>query len=145
MSFNEWKTYKIDEISNVRGGKRVPKGFNLLNNKTKYPYIRLVDIKNNRVNKENLMFLNKETHEKIKRYKVFTGDICLAIVGNTIGLVFYITEEENGFNLTENAVRITEINKETVCCKFLYYYLFSNLGQEQILSNKVGSAQGNYQ
>ncbi|MDK0673333.1 restriction endonuclease subunit S [Clostridium perfringens] len=142
MSFNEWKTYKIDEISNVRGGKRVPKGFNLLNNKTKYPYIRLVDIKNNRVNKENLMFLNKETHEKIKRYKVFTGDICLAIVGNTIGLVFYITEEENGFNLTENAVRITEINKETVCCKFLYYYLFSNLGQEQILSNKVGSAQG---
>lgn len=137
-----WNIISIDEIADVKGGKRLPKGETLKESITPYPYIRLVDISNNRVNKSNIMYLEKETQAKISRYIVEDNDICLAIVGNTIGLVFYITEDEHGFNLTENAARITRLKTKLINSKFLYYYLNSEIGQHQIMSQKVGSAQG---
>lgn len=143
MSCNQiWRTIKISDIAEVKGGKRLPKGEELIEYETEHPYIRLVDIKNNRVAKENLMYLSKESHEKISRYIVNQGDVCLAIVGNTIGLVFYITEGEDGYNLTENAARITNFNKDIVRGEYIYYYLLSKYGQHQIRSQQVGSAQG---
>lgn len=139
---SHWEVITIDEIADVKGGKRLPKGESLQENKTPYPYIRLVDILNNRVDKTNIMYLTKDVQSKISRYIVEKDDICLAIVGNTIGLVFYITENEDKFNLTENAARITNLDTSKINSKFLFYYLNSKSGQHKIKSSQVGSAQG---
>ena len=131
---------KIDEVSLVKGGKRLPKDKNLIQIPTEHPYIRLVDIKNNEVDKSNLMYIDNETFSGISNYVVEENDVCLAIVGNTIGLVFYIEKIMEGANLTENAVRI-KFNEE-INPRYAYYYLLSDKGQGQIKSRIVGSAQG---
>lgn len=131
----------IDEIADVKSGKRLPKGHSLQTEPTKFPYIRLVDVAEGRVQKSNLQYLASETQKYISKYIVNSNDVCLAIVGNTIGLVFYIDEEFDGINLTENAARITNYSPE-INSRYLYYYLTSRRGNNEIISRTVGSAQG---
>ncbi|WP_417861373.1 restriction endonuclease subunit S [Winogradskyella sediminis] len=136
-----WKTYKLEDISDIKSGKRLPKGHTLISEKTDFPYIRLVDINENAIDEKSIMYLLPETKIKIQKYIVNTNDICLAIVGHTIGLVFYINEKFDEYNLTENAARLTNFSKN-INSKFIYYNLLSPQGYHNILSRKVGSAQG---
>lgn len=132
---------KIEDIGEVKSGKRLPKGHSLISEITPNPYIRLVDIYDGKIRKNNIQYLDKASQKKICKYIVETDDVVLAIVGHTIGMVFNVDSEWNKSNLTENAARITNLN-EKVFHKFLYYYLLSPYGQQEILSRKVGSAQG---
>lgn len=138
---SNWELLSIDNIADVKSGKRLPKGHTLSSLKTNYPYIRLVDVDNGLVQDNNIQYLERETKEKIFRYIVSTNDICLAIVGNTIGMIFQIKEKWDNANLTENAARLTNF-KSNIVPKYLYYYLISYEGNNEILSRKVGSAQG---
>ena len=138
---SEWTKLRIEDFADVKSGKRLPKGHTLTNIETSYPYIRLVDVADGRIRKENLQYLDISTRETIKRYIVNDTDVCLAIVGHTIGMVFYVDSQWDDVNLTENAARITNI-KNDVSSKYLYYFLTSPKGQYEILSRKVGSAQG---
>ncbi len=138
---NNWTTSRIDEIATVKSGKRLPKGESLTNKKTDYPYIRLIDIEQGGVNASKIQYLEKKTQAKIGKYIVETDDVCLAIVGHTIGVVFYIDEKWNKANLTENAARLTAISP-SFNSRYIYYYLTSPIGQSDIVSRKVGSAQG---
>ena len=138
---HEWRKVKIEDIASVKSGKRLPKGHSLINTKTQHPYIRLVDIVNGQIQSNNLQYLTANVQEKISRYIVRTNDVCLAIVGHTIGMVFYVNEEWDNVNLTENAARITGLSK-AFNPRFLYYYLTSPAGQNEIINRTVGSAQG---
>lgn len=138
---SEFINYKIEDLADIKSGKRLPKGHSLVSSKTNFPYIRLVDVSDGLVQQSKMLYLGKETEEKISRYIVKTGDVCLAIVGNTIGMVFQIDKLWNNANLTENAARLTNF-KDNVASQYIYYFLTSTLGQNEILSRKVGSAQG---
>ncbi|WP_199450865.1 restriction endonuclease subunit S [Vibrio harveyi] len=138
---SKWGSVKVEDIAEVRSGKRLPKGQVLISEPTAHPYIRLVDVDNGRVQSSNLQYLSVETRASIKRYVVNTDDICLAIVGHTIGMVFYIEDQWDDVNLTENAARITNLSS-SFNPRFIYYYLTSPIGQQEIISRKVGSAQG---
>lgn len=140
MNF-EWQKFKIEDIAEVKSGKRLLYGHELVNQETPFPYIRLVDISNGKIQKENMKFLRPDSRESIKKYIVNSYDLCFAIVGHTIGMVFFVEPAWDGVNLTENAARLTNFSKE-VNSKYLYYYLISRQGQLEILSRKVGSAQG---
>ncbi len=135
-----WKFVELSTIATVRSGKRLPMGETLTSEKTPHPYIRLVDINAGRVRNDGLLYLKPSTQKNIAKYIVKAGDICLAIVGHTIGLVFQIDEQWDGANLTENAARLTDFRGANP--KYIYYYLNSQWGRELINSRKVGSAQG---
>jgi len=137
----EWPKVAVESIGEVKSGKRLPKGDELTGIQTPYPYIRLVNIAEGRIRKKNLQYLKANTREKIQRYIVNHRDVGLAIVGHTIGMVFYVDDKFDGVNLTENAARITNISSE-FNSKFLYYYLTSSEGQREIICRTVGSAQG---
>ena len=138
---SDWDLVKIEDIGDVKSGKRLPKDHSLICDETPFPYIRLVDVSDGRIRRDNLQYLTEATKEKIQKYVVNTSDVCLAIVGHTIGMVFYVDSEWDNNNLTENAARITNI-REDVVPRYLYYFLTSPQGQTEILSRKVGSAQG---
>lgn len=137
----EWRSFSIDQLGDVKSGKRLPKGHSLGSDVTDYPYIRLVDISDGRIRKDSLQYLSEDTRKLIGRYIVDENDVCLAIVGHTIGMVFYVSSEWENVNLTENAARITNLSSE-VDSRYLYYFLVSPVGQMEILSRTVGSAQG---
>lgn len=115
--------YKLDEICEIKSGKRIPKDMDYVTFETEHPYIRARDIKDGKINTNNLIFLENSVYKKIKKYIINTGDIAITIVGASIGDIGYAKHEVEGFNLTENAIRLTNF-KEFVDSRFLQYMLY---------------------
>lgn len=136
----EWKEYKIGDIGTVKGGKRLPKGKMLVTQKTNHPYIRIRDLDQQKVLELNdqYEYVDDDTHREISRYIVDEGDVLISIVG-TIGLVSIVGKSLNKANLTENCVKIT--NLRNICNDYLYYYLVSRNGQNEIKKGTVGAVQ----
>jgi type I restriction enzyme S subunit len=107
-----WVWCRLGEVCEIKGGKRVPAGYQLLEIPTEHVYIRVTDMKNGSVNKNNLRYISKEIFEQIKNYTISKNDIYITIAG-TIGSVGKIPDELDGMNLTENAAKIIfkEIDK----------------------------------
>lgn len=137
----DWKKYKIGDIATVKGGKRLPKGIELISIPNNHPYIRIKDMYVNKTMQltSSYEYVDDETYKGIKNYIVNVGDIILAIVGNTIGLVALIGETLKNANLTENCVKI--ISNGAISQDFIYYYLTSVYGQNEIQKGIVGAAQ----
>lgn len=131
---------KLGTLADVKGGKRLPKGINLISTPNSHPYIRVRDLNNQRTLElnSNYEFVDNETQKQIARYIVRKGDIILSIVG-TIGLVAMVGQSLDNANLTENCVKI--VVSEKIDSKFLYYYLKSPLGQAEITRGTVGAVQ----
>lgn len=136
----EWKQVKLGDVATVKGGKRLPKNVNLINTPNTHPYIRVRDL-NDRVTLElndSFLYVDDETQKGISRYVVNFDDIVISIVG-TIGLVAKIGKTLDGANLTENCVKIT--NLQNIDKEYLFYYLKSVFGQQEIMRGIVGAVQ----
>ncbi|WP_436938273.1 restriction endonuclease subunit S [Staphylococcus xylosus] len=131
---------KLGDYCEVKGGKRLPKGDQLVEYKTNHPYLRIKDYSNGSINLNNLNYVTNETFQKISRYIINEGDIFLSIVG-TIGIVDFINYKLDGASLTENAVRIRSFNENILNTKFLSYFLKSDQGQNEMFIRTVGSTQ----
>lgn len=131
---------ELGELADIKGGKRLPKGINLTNIPNSHPYIRVRDL-NNVVFASlstNYEYVNDETQKTISRYITTTNDVLLSIVG-TIGLTAIVDESLNMANLTENCVKITNLNN--ISPEYLLLYLRSSRGTEEIKKNTVGAVQ----
>ncbi|HCT0519902.1 TPA: restriction endonuclease subunit S [Staphylococcus pseudintermedius] len=131
---------KLGDYCEVKGGKRLPKGDQLVEYETNHPYLRISDYSNGSVNLNNLKYVTEETFQKISRYIINEGDIFLSIVG-TIGIVDFIDYKLDSASLTENAVRIRSFNESVLSTKFLSYFLKSDQGQNEMFIRTVGSTQ----
>lgn len=130
--FNHSKTFKIKEIAEIKGGKRLPKGETVLDEKTDYPYIRVTDFNDNgSIDLNNLKYLKKEVQEQIKRYIITLKDLYISIAG-TIGKTGIIPKELDNANLTENAARLVFKSNLKINNRFIYYFTLSNNFKEQV-------------
>ena len=135
-----WKTYKLGELVKVKGGKRLPKGISLQIAPNTHPYIRIRDMGKCRVLELDATYeyVDDVTQKSIARYVVDEGDILLSIVG-TIGLVGIVGKSLHQANQTENCVKLVNLNG--IDPLFLYYFLLSPKGQEEIKRGTVGAVQ----
>lgn len=129
----------IKDICDIRSGKRLPKGAKFSSEITNYPYIRARDIKSGKINGDNLVFIDEEIQQKINRYIVNTNDILITVAGN-IGDIGFVTEEFDGVNLTENAVRLTNFD-ERIDSHYLLYVMNSKKYRNLMQQIAGGSAQ----
>lgn len=136
---NNWNIYRIKDICEIKSGKRLPKGCDFSSTQTQYPYIRARDIKNGKINTNDLAYISQDVQSKIKRYIVNENDIAITIVAS-IGDVGFVPKELDGFNLTENAVRLTNFHKN-VNSKYLCYYLSQPNLKTYMEGFAVGAAQ----
>ena len=136
----EMHEVKLGDVATVKGGKRLPKGINLITKPNTHPYIRVRDLNGKRTLEldNSFEFVDDETQNTISRYIVNAGDIVLSIVG-TIGLVAIVGNSLNEANLTENCVKLTSLSG--VDRDFLYYFLKSTFGQQEIARGTVGAVQ----
>jgi len=150
MVFNEvlkqeipkgWGTEELQHLAKIKGGKRLPAGEQLIPQPTPHPYIKVADMGSLKFVCLNNKFeyLTIETQKKISRYIVNSGDLITSIVG-TIGTVNIVDKSLAGANLTENCAKITGIKKITA--DYLYHYLYSKNGREEIEARTVGGVQG---
>jgi len=115
------KVFRLNEICQIKSGKRIPKGMDYVTYQTNHPYIRARDIKSGNILTEELVYIEDKVYEKIKKYIIQKGDIAITVAGS-VGDTGYANEIVDGYNLTENAVRLTNFT-EAVDSKFLHYIL----------------------
>jgi len=126
-----WQWEKLGNICLIKGGKRVPNGYQLLTEPTPYIYIRVSDMKDGTIDDSNLRFLDQNVQESIKKYIITKNDLYMTIVGATIGKCGSVPEKFDGMNLTENAARLTPL--EGINKKFLLKVLESDFCQNQFV------------
>ena len=131
----------IGDLAKVKGGKRLPKGKNLISIPNSHPYIRIRDLGKSKILEltDDYEFVDDATQSTISKYVVEKDDIVISIVG-TIGLVGVVGATLHDANLTENCVKLTNIS-EHVDRGYLYYYLISPMGQVEISKGTVGAVQ----
>ena len=131
---------ELGTLVDVKGGKRLPKGVNLISQPNSHPYIRVRDLNNVIFTSlsADFEYVDDETQKSISRYIVSTGDVLISIVG-TIGLTAIVDKTLNNANLTENCVKLT--NMKSVTPEYLLLYLRSSAGVEAIAKGTVGAVQ----
>lgn len=130
----------LGTLGDVRGGKRLPKGVNLITEPNSHPYIRVRDL-NNVVFASlsaDYEYVDDETQKSISRYITAAGDVLISIVG-TIGLTAIVDKSLDNANLTENCVKVT--NLAGITPEYLLLYLRSASGVEAITKGTVGAVQ----
>ncbi|MEL4306916.1 restriction endonuclease subunit S [Joostella sp. CR20] len=149
MVFNEeldkeipvgWEFSYLGNYSTIKGGKRMPSGSKLIKEQTDSVYIKVADLGTSKyVQLDNTFeYVPSEVAPKISRYITHKDDVVISIVG-TIGVVKIVGESLNGANLTENCMKITKLKRIT--SSYLYHYLVSKEGKEEIKIRNVGAVQ----
>ena len=134
---DNWVWCKLEEICNIKGGKRIPKGKGFSAQRTEHIYLRVTNMKNRTISFEDLKYIDDDVFQEIKNYTISSDDLYLTIAG-TIGDVGEIPQEVSGMNLTENAAKLTDI----VCDRlYLMYSLLSTNSQEHFSSKYHQVAQ----
>lgn len=126
----------LENIADVKGGKRLPLGETFADDGI--PYIRAEDIR---------MFADYtsapkialELHKKLRNYQTKYNDVLLTIVGNSIGDAGIVKFTLDKCNLTENCAKL--VNLKNILAEYLFTFLLSRYGQNQIHREKVGTAQ----
>ena len=83
-------------------------------------------MQNNSISDADLVYITDEIFEKIQRYTINKDDLYLTIAG-TIGRVGEVPEIFDGMNLTENALKLTNIS---ICKKYLMQIINTKLVQD---------------
>ena len=134
------RTIKIGDICDVKGGKRLPLGSDLIEQKNSHPYIRIRDLKDSCyvVLNDDFLYIDDETQQEIARYITNTNDLLISIVG-TIGLTSIVHSSLDNANLTENCVKLTNMQK--LSPEYVLMYLRTKSGQKAISQATVGAVQ----
>ena len=115
-----WVQRSLGDIAQVKGGKRVPKGYKLLTDPTDHPYLRVTEFTDTgTIDNCDLRYISAAVHREIKRYVIYSKDLYISIAG-TIGKTGIIPEELDGANLTENACRL--VFNPNINNRFVYYF-----------------------
>ena len=129
IGYSSWTISVIGDIADVKGGKRVPKGMSLTSENTGHPYIKAGNLKCGTVIDDGIMFVPDDVLQFIKNYTVSAGDVYITNVGACIGDCGVIPLKYDGANLTENAVKMTNLKCNG---RFLAYFLATNQVQGNI-------------
>jgi len=106
------------------------------------PFIRISDLENFFIKKTDLVYISEHSNSKIKGSQLFTSDLVLSKVGNSIGIVSILDEEFSRVNISENNIGIRfGANVDPEIKSFLVVYLNSKYGQNEILRRRSGNAQ----
>jgi restriction endonuclease S subunit len=133
---DEINTKRIDEICLDLKNGSTPKGG--VFEHSGIPYFRSQDF--NLFEIEINQFIKKEFHQQLNRSKVKSGDVLLAVVGATLGVVGYIPKCIEEGNINQNVVRIRVVDTN-INPKYVAIILSSKVGQKLILRNATIQTQ----
>ena len=139
----DWEIKKLGELlRSLESGNR-PKGGVLAHNPN-----GILSIGGENINWDGSLELteclrfDENFYKKLKKGRIEQDDILLVKDGATIGKLAYIREVPEGKAMVNEHVFLLKSNDLKVNSRFLFYFLFSEIGQQQIENSISGSAQG---
>lgn len=74
-----WEWVRLGNIADIKGGKRVANGYNLLTKPTKHIYIRVSDMKHGSIDDSDLHYIDEDMFQKIKQYIITKDDLYMTM------------------------------------------------------------------
>jgi len=143
----EWNIMSIDSLATYVGSGITPTGGSSVYQKDGVIFIRSQNVSFDGLLLDDVVFIDKKTHERMKRSEIFAHDILLNITGASIGRCCPFPEKISPANVNQHvcAVRLPHPNQEDAI--ILSSILSSYIGQSQIERlNAGGNREGlNYQ
>jgi len=134
-----WKITKIKYLTEKIGSGVTPKGGAEVYKQEGIPLLRSQNVHFKGLLLDDVVYIDNETHEAMSNSKVRKGDVLLNITGASLGRCYYYEEQYPDANVNQH-VCILRPNKN-VLTKYLYYFLRSNLGQNQMNVNQEGGGR----
>jgi len=103
------------------------------------PFIRTQNVRENFINFNDIKYITKEFHVKLKKSQIYANDILISRVGVNRGMAAVVPERLNGANCANVVVIGNSYNFNSV---FISYYLNLTFGAKPEFGFSVGSAQG---
>ena len=76
------------------------------------PFLRSENLIPTGLDFSNLVFVSEKVHERMKRSKIYTNDVLIAIVGATIGNIGLTTDEYTEYNTNQAIAIVRPRNKK---------------------------------
>lgn len=106
------------------------------------PFVRIENIKGGfSISKENMIYISDFDNNRLKSSQLFTNDLILSKVGNTIGFYARVDEEMKECNISENNIGIKLDNYATERKHFILTYLNTDIGYKLTIRRTSGNAQ----
>ncbi len=134
-----WNIKKIKHIVSKVGSGVTPSGGASVYELTGIPLLRSQNIHFDGLRLDDVAYINEDIHNSMKNSKVHSGDVLLNITGASIGRCYYVDETLGEANVNQHVSILRPNNK--LLTKYLYYILYSNIGQEQIKKEQTGSGR----
>lgn len=139
---NNFKFLKEFIIGNIETGKSI-KRKDYSENSSEYAHLTVRNIKDGKLDLNNLIYLVEEKGEYLRPYKLEKGDIVIAISSN-VGSSFYFDKEIKDLQLTlSHYLTKIRIDETKLNSKLLVYYLNSKLMQSYFKSVETGKTVKN--
>lgn len=137
---NKFSLVKLnDYVSHVSSGA-TPRGGSSVYKTSGVPFIRSQNILMNRIDYSDIAYIEKSTHDSMKRSQLYKNDILLNITGASIGRVAVYTGEDMKANTNQHVASI-RIDQSHYNPFFLTYYMSTEHFQKKIESESSGGTR----
>ena len=138
-----WRQVKLGEVCFVTklAGFEYTKYFKL-QDVGDVPVLRAQNVRKGHLDTENLLYIDRETSEKLGRSALDKKCVLITFIGAGIGDVC-VFERLDRYHLAPNVAKIEPYNsaQEELNVYFIQYYLLSFFGQREIFKNMKATAQ----
>ncbi len=135
-----WDIWKLKHLVSKIGSGVTPRGGAESYKSEGVPLLRSQNIHFDGLRMDDVVYIDKETHESMSNSKVLSGDVLINITGASIGRCYYVEDMEGEANVNQH-VCIIRPQRYQLHTKFLYFILRSDVGQHQIDLEQTGSGR----
>jgi len=135
-----WLWTRVGEISLQTGSGSTPRGGRSAYTDTGTPFLRSQNVYDDGLRLDDVVFINEETNEKMKRTQVKAKDLLLNITGGSIGRCCRIPDEFGGANVSQHVAIIRTAARDSQ--GYLHLLIRSPFFQEFVLGEQTGAGRG---
>jgi type I restriction enzyme, S subunit len=133
-----WKVERLKMLLDKINSGVTPKGGSTVYQDTGVPLIRSQNILDDKLDFTDIACISQMIHDNMSNSKVLKGDVFLNITGASLGRCHYYDLEKEA-NVNQHVCILRPGNKITT--KYLYYLIYSEVGQSQISQGFKGSGR----
>lgn len=135
-----WKWIKIGDFEKLISSGATPKGGQATYLTEGVPFIRSMNVHNNKLDLSGLVYIDKLTHERMDRSQITENDVLLNITGASIGRSAYIPSEFGYANVNQHVCIIRTFTND-INYKYLSKFLNSPGAQGRIQNINSGATR----
>lgn len=135
-----WGWTRLGDICAKTGSGSTPRGGKDVYKETGIPFLRSQNIYNDGLRLDDVVYINPQTHDKMKATSVIAGDLLLNITGGSMGRCARVPSGFEGANVSQHVAIIRPAVEGLDA--FLHHLILSPYFQAFIFDEQTGAGRG---